>query len=385
MKETQIPLGQTEGQSLEFKAAAALEEPHNIARAVVAMLNADGGEVWIGLHESEDRAVSIDPLHETSLAMQTLLDSLVDSIEPVLSAQEVEITALEEGVLRVTVRPDPVHRPYALIRGTARHYLIRIGNRLRPMSREELKNYFKQEKSEEKYMEAVKRIAGARDLTSQLYPGSLWIRIEPVKEMDIALDNQQIEMYLQDPQMTGNRQTGWNFTVPDRRPELGKEVLSTGVDDYWTVYIHQSGAIEFLARIEVLHWKGGDREIYPLILLEYPTSLCRLARTIYTNHTDMTDRALILSDLALFGVKEWVLRPGSPRSFNYMVGRSTRQSREADLLWSKPIQHTCQDFRQSPDRCAFRLVKRVYEAFGYREDAIPIEYNKEEGRLVLPD
>jgi hypothetical protein len=37
------------------------------------------------------------------------------------------------------------------------------------------------------------------------------------------------------------------------------------------------------------------------------------------------------------------------------------------------------------DRCGYRRVERVYEAFGYRRDAIPKEFDSASGRLVLPE
>jgi len=36
-----------------------------------------------------------------------------------------------------------------------------------------------------------------------------------------------------------------------------------------------------------------------------------------------------------------------------------------------------------PDRCAFRLIRRVYEGFGHREDAIPAEFDRASGQLLL--
>lgn len=38
-----------------------------------------------------------------------------------------------------------------------------------------------------------------------------------------------------------------------------------------------------------------------------------------------------------------------------------------------------------PDRCGFRLVRRVYRAFGLRESDIPSEFDRRVGRLILPE
>ncbi len=50
-----VPIDQPEGERLEHKSLAALAEPDKIAREAVAMLNSQGGEVWIGIKEGQGR------------------------------------------------------------------------------------------------------------------------------------------------------------------------------------------------------------------------------------------------------------------------------------------------------------------------------------------
>jgi len=45
---------------------------------------------------------------------------------------------------------------------------------------------------------------------------------------------------------------------------------------------------------------------------------------------------------------------------------------------------TWKDLQSSPDRCAFRLLVRVYEAFGHPEESLPIELSRETGQLTIP-
>jgi hypothetical protein len=56
-----------------------------------------------------------------------------------------------------------------------------------------------------------------------------------------------------------------------------------------------------------------------------------------------------------------------------------------DLAWEDPLVFSLQEVIEEPDRCGFRLVRRVYEAFGFYEDAIPKEFDRKTGRLVLPE
>jgi hypothetical protein len=61
-----IPLGETESQKLEFKGKDALKHLPNVSRAVVAMLNTAGGDIWIGLGEEQGRAVRVDAISATA-------------------------------------------------------------------------------------------------------------------------------------------------------------------------------------------------------------------------------------------------------------------------------------------------------------------------------
>lgn len=44
-----------------------------------------------------------------------------------------------------------------------------------------------------------------------------------------------------------------------------------------------------------------------------------------------------------------------------------------------------EEIRQAPDRCAFKLVRFVYEAFGFPDEAVSPEYDRKAGRLALPE
>jgi predicted HTH transcriptional regulator len=105
-----IPLGQRESQRLEFKGADALKDPEKIAREVVAMLNAEGGEIWVGLREEEGRAVAVEAIPNAEAEGRRLLDYLVDTVEPPLRGNEVDVKPQNEGegtVLRVVAAPEP--------------------------------------------------------------------------------------------------------------------------------------------------------------------------------------------------------------------------------------------------------------------------------------
>src|SRR3954451_2279431 len=142
---SKIPLGKSEDVHLEFKAAEALKDPEKIAREVVAMLNADGGEVWVGLREEDGVAVAVEEIPEPELSRQSLRDFLVSTVEPSPSPGEIEIDPIPSpkgSILRLRARPDASRKPYALLRRSGRAFWMRVADRLRVMDREEIRKSF---------------------------------------------------------------------------------------------------------------------------------------------------------------------------------------------------------------------------------------------------
>jgi hypothetical protein len=108
MNSVDLPLGQREGQTLEFKAAAAMANLFDIGREVVAFLNSDRTvDLWIGLTEGPDgRAVGVEPIDVSRIA--ALENHLHDTIFPHVDAAQVEseLVAVDGGhVLRLRIMP----------------------------------------------------------------------------------------------------------------------------------------------------------------------------------------------------------------------------------------------------------------------------------------
>jgi hypothetical protein len=93
----------------------------------------------------------------------------------------------------------------------------------------------------------------------------------------------------------------------------------------------------------------------------------------------------VVADLALFEARGSKLRPGAPGPF-WSTNDAAVFDDASDLLSDHPLLFTAGEVIENPDRCAFRLVRRVYEAFGLRQDAIlPGVYDPAAGRLILED
>lgn len=380
-----IPLGRREDLHLELKPAEALDRPEVIGRVVVAMLNAEGGDIWIGVRDQGGTAVELQGIPEANRAAASLRDSLIDRLDPSPLPQEVQIEAVpqddEISVLRVHVEPTKERGPYALVKSGGWHFPVRVGSRIRPMSRREIFRHLGRGSVDESGLDAaIEKVVSAREPSRD----SMWLRFEPATEIEIDLRSPLFEELLADPAASGNRDTGWHFARASKPPQLRKERLHWGWEDALGVAVFADGGLSFKLALEALHRKGDPHEIWPLCLLEYPSSAFRLARKIYEGKLNDEDR--IVADLAFFGIRGWKLRRGSPLTPSLFQMREPIEYPEPDedLTWTKPLVFNYRELREAPDRCGFRLVRRAYEAFGLREKDMPPEYDHERGRLVLP-
>lgn len=381
-----IPLGARESQRLEFKRREALDRPEVVGRAVVAMLNAQGGTVWVGLREEQGRAVTVEPLSTPDGAQRQLLDYLVDAIEPVPSHREIELRQVHTDsgiILRIDARPEKSHRPYALLRSGGRLFVTRVADRVRPMTREEVLGLTKPVLSDQALQHAMAKVLVDRTEAQRERRESFWLRLEPAVEVELDIQARQFAELLQEPRLSGNRESGWSFARRLHTPEVRRGKLLTNPADLDSVEIRRDGGLVFGLPLWRLHWKADDpREIWPFVLLEYPISAFRIARKIYEGK--LQPRDLVVAELALFGISGWTLRPGSPgRWFRAEEPGSFTES--TDLTWERPLVFPFGEIDAEPDRCGYRLIERVYEAFGLRREAIPEEFDRTAGRLVLPE
>lgn len=384
MTQQPLPLGQRESSRLEFKASEALKDSSSIGREVVAMLNADGGAVWIGIEEEDGVASKANDIEDVGLQARRLHDYLIDAIEPSPLNDEVVLDTppIPDGgaVLRIEVRPEGGRKPYALLRGASRRYLIRVRDRNRPMSREEIAAGFREEPSigDQKLTDAEQEMLEARRAVQQTGGQVFWLRLRPINPLDLDLREQDVQNVFHIPTLSGNRPAGWTFVNPYRAVELKRDRLA-----FHRGELRRDGTLTFEMPLDALHWKGEPDEIYPFSLLEYPVSALRIAKAIYQpSSLDRHDK--IVADFALFGAHQWHLRPYSPQVLGYMTRGRNDFTEADDLVGDKPLVFRLEEIIDEPDWCAYRLaIRRTYEAFGYYEDEIPSEFDRDARRLVI--
>lgn len=372
-----LPIGEAEGSRLEFKGREA--SLSSVAREVVAMLNADGGNIWVGVQEEGGFARAIEPLSDPRGFERRLLDHLVETIEPTPSDREVALSPVDAGggalILVVKVQPG-ARGPYAQLQpGNARVFVRRIGDRIVRMSRDELALTFASgpRPSCEPFEEVLRRWVGS-------WKG-MAVALRPSRPLDLELERERLEAWFRSPALSGNRRSGWTFVASDPgvigngRAEFGGEHGPT-ITEVW-----EDGRSILRVRLEALYWKDEPKTIWPFAFLEYPTSFLRLAARLYGD-AGLTDAEELDCGVALAGISGWSLRAGSPSSVMYRAGEL--RAAEVDEL-VEALRITWRELRDEPDRIALRLMTRLYAAFGHWPDALPAEFDRAAGRLRLPE
>lgn len=388
----EIPLGRAEDQSLEFKSAKILEQPEKVAREVVGMLNAEGGVVWIGVREEDGLAVEIEAIENAESAKERLWDFLVDTVDPSLRADEVMIETVDLAgpgtagaeVLRLSVMPSPERKPYAFVKRTAWHLPIRVGARLRPMTREEVfAARSGREVRETSDLQTAERQLLAWREDERKGRAGLWLGAVAEPRLSLELDSRIFVELAFDPRASGNRTIGWHFAQSQRAPVSSGDSVRWGTFHEASGYevsaeVFADGRGAFFASYEALAWKGES--LWPFTVIEFPVSAWRILSRIY--HEQAESEFKVVADLALFGVDERGLRPGSPGSSRFRT--SPRFLEEGkDVLFQRPLTFSSDEVTNEPDRCGYRLVQRIYRAFGWKEDDMPAEFDRAVGRLLL--
>ena len=386
----QLPIGVDESQELEFKGRDALEDLKSISREVVAMLNAVGGNVWIGIREESEKAIGIEPLDEPLVARRRIEDHLADAIAPAPSGREVAVHADEAArVIRIQCTPLPANRPYAQLKNGARYYLIRTGARMRAMTEFEIRSAYTSQGSRRPEPDLDAMCTTWLQERDRLFQGPshrLVLRIthSSKSELDFADSQQQriIHRLLEDPALSGNRQRGYTVFTKYLVPEnAGGGSIRIGANGKYLLEVRDEGSLVFGASLNVLS-SGQSRAIWPYALLELPTSFVRLAKCVLELLPDLHDDDAILFDLAMSGLGEWTLGPGEPRTIQYDF---EVRSAPADVYARDPFQEAWSEVRQASDRLAYRAVRAFYSWFGFNEDDIVPGFDHESGRLTLPD
>lgn len=99
-----------------------------------------------------------------------------------------------------------------------------------------------------------------------------------------------------------------------------------------------------------------------------------------SSRTDVADRCAL--EFARVN-RGRTLRPLSQVSFGYKLAKPQPFDKD-EIVAAGPLTFSFNEVQEEPDRCAFRLVRRIYEAFGLFEEDMSSEFDRESGRMILP-
>jgi len=386
---TEVPLGRRESQHLEFKGADALKHPFSISREVVAMLNADGGSIWIGVREDSGYAVEVEGLANVELAKENLLNHLLEVVEPRLRWGADGDIAIEEvehegrSALRLDVRKTD-RGPFAQLKSGGRHFVIRVDHRICPMTREEVFRSGGTSSDEDS-----SRLKGLRQKAVDRDEPGLWIGIEPRPLERVDVQDARLQEALVDPSKSGNRMSGWSFGYGAGlgiRPEVASERIEYGRYELRKTTVWTDGCVEFWASLAAMYQTSASRnEIHPLALLEYTVAIMRLAAYLLGELVQSSVREVVV-DRALIRASGWCLPAYAPGTYGYLLREEDPHELEEDpFLPQKALQFHWETFRETPDYAGYMVVRSIYGAFGLGEDRIPREYDRLKRRLLLED
>ncbi len=389
MASLDIPIGEPESQTLEFKARDALNKPATIAREVVGMLNAPSpGVVWVGLREENSNAMAVETIEDAATAKSALWDHLVEVIEPSPHSDEVDIELIgnDEFGFILRIHASGKRRPYAQLRSGGRHYLIRVGARLRPMTREEILSAASegQDVAPTEREDEQRRLV---QLRNDLPTKSIWMATVPIPTL-AALDVQDdyLKQLMTDPSVSGNRRDGWSVVHSyGQERQLAQDSVTTATGARRFLRVDDKGRVYAQAPLETLFHGGEGTDIYPYALMEQPVSILRLTSHLLDRFADEKPRQ-VLCDIAFLGIQGWKLKPYSPRSAGWERSAHNQQhvfETGDDLVREKPFEFDSAVLRSNPDECAYAIVRWIYQSFGFEEDKIPFEFDRESKRLLI--
>lgn len=397
--------GKHEGQKLEFKGRDSVDDARTIPRAVCAMLNADGGEVLVGVKDDGHE----DPLDDPLGAERAVHDKLISTISPSLPKQ-LKIERFDDAAaLRIVVPAGEKHALYAVKSTEGRFFVpIRSGARTQNLDwleiRHKLANGASPTATADWSPERVRsematwiELASAEPSSSLRSMGGLfvWLGVETRGSEDL-LDAVRPELIrvVGDPETIGIDRDGWHFSTLATR--LGTQVvrqkdnrLLSGdlAEGYRCLDVFARGGLvlRFATRLgSEMRWGQNIAEqerstiLNPWALSESISSCARLL--------DALLEAADVEPVRVWGALELTRSSGlqlPPHRPNIAAFHLWHRWPPAltDAVVSANREIDGSEFRERPDRLAHRLLTDVYRTFGHNDSAVPF-WDREQERFV---
>ncbi|KAA3611521.1 MAG: ATP-binding protein [Planctomycetota bacterium] len=391
MVDPRLLLGRREDQRLEFKAGQILrsrEGRRKLVREVVAMLNAGGGLIYVGIGERGSIATVFRPLLEMDRPHEDALrDGLIDLIEPRIRNEEVQLAwldATEGQVLEIKVRPrsPSPHPPFCIRQGENRKYLVRVHDRMRIMTYLQLAGATDEgmARRESWFAETCKEVA-------DWFPEP-----EPALLLTLGLqgdfDDETFELpdnapdLLNAPSADLLANGGWpanSEESPQARWYKGRRFLLAGNSEqgYRRLRVDRQGRLGFTTRLQHLQVNvpedlfrlrpKSQGMIHPRALVETVVSAVRMGRMLWHDHLESAD---VHAHLDLFGAENWLLPPTLPGTQDWKEVASWKFSEEPAIRIG-PMRRRAESFDRNPDELSLHLLQELYSEFDYMPEQVP--------------
>lgn len=388
-------IGTPEGQRLEFKGAASMRNPkgrRKIAKEVVAMLNAQGGNLWVGIAEDGDRMIGLEPFGEEDSHHEVALkDTLLDLIEPRGGAFEVQRVAVPGGwIVAISISPTQKTPISCLREGDNRLFVKRHEDRIRGMEFHEIHqmmNSLSAEPSRDPHLESLEK---ALSLKTEFIFKEGYFLFASIHSGNSEYPNLPADLTdrIHDFARNSCRQHGWSFPIltPSGEGEAhwvkhGK-LLVSGIPSstFRLMEISKEGWACFSMGIENLQWgvpvdflqahPTARGLINPLPFIEYTNSAVRILPILWPEAFKQGNVEIKIT-LALNNVRGWVLPPYAQDilGYHHPLNPWKEFQESKDLAITKSTWASSVD--ENPDAVTFQLVEEIYREFGHDPKVIP--------------
>ena len=391
---TELPTGQTESQTLEFNLGAILGDPKKIAREIVAMLNASGGAIWIGVPEENGVALGPIPIPDADDRRLVLLDQLIDLIQPTPTHNELKIEPVPaEGgnVLKITVlEPKRDRQPFAWTSRGLLGFSRRMDHRIDSLNLEEVRAMMQPGGSDQS---ASVPNASRQWLASQLHDGGehprARIAFAPLNAQDDlnpvpgdARDSWESDVPVAPEHLKGGL-GGWFFTGTEFFTEpthMGVREIHPPVERGRKLTARSNGRVVSGVESIALLKPGPERKVenhlifHPYVVMRWIRASCYLAgRAMQVLRMD--EKSSFVADLRIEDAQRAPWLSSSPGSTKWVwSGDELMQAKvgnEVQLL--SPFKGRIHRLIEDPEGAAVGLIERLYEALGFDAKHLPIE------------
>lgn len=336
----------------------------SLGREVVGLLNGQGGRISIDFE---------------SIRRPELLDQFLrDSIEPVPSKAEVSLEVTENGrerALSISVHGDGTRRPYAFVHGLVREFLLREDDRVRPLRMEEI--LASRVLSDAQVSKLTQ--AGDEERLSWMKSGrrGLWLRfsMHPAPVRAAVSEAILAAVFVDEPLPLERRPRNlhpiyhFGFGSPPRW--TGSAFVfepGTQGDGRW-VQVDPHGTVSFFAEHPPKLGELASSELSGWLLTLYVVSALRRVSRLYRELR--LGESVVRVETNLFEIAGNTLEPGDPWGRIPWTVKPGRAFEGRHLEPPAGLEFSSDEIERATDECAFRVVRRIYAAFGFPETAIP--------------